>query len=324
METPVIAAPAVVSEPFESAANKSHSIRRVLSWTLGIVLPLLIIVPLLLFHAYIAWHLSKPAIAALSSNPLQAVQLPYEDIAFASGNETLQGWYIPAAQTSRTVVFSHGYGGNREEAWVPLYDLAKSLHDRHFNVLMFDYGYVSDPHRFVTGGVRESQELRDAISFAKEKGATNVYIWGFSMGAGTALQAALGNEDINGMILDSTFLLTPDTLYANLKRHVDLPRFPSLPLIRMFASIWSGMTLNQIPYRQVVSTDFSIPLFLIHGQQDELAPYQTAEAIYAEQKQNDRTELWLLPNGRHELLYNSAKKEYTKRAFAFLRDIANG
>ncbi len=33
---------------------------------------------------------------------------------------TMQGWYIPADKdVNKTIIFSHGYGANREETWVP-------------------------------------------------------------------------------------------------------------------------------------------------------------------------------------------------------------
>lgn len=321
METSALSAATSHQLEFENA-TKRHSAKKIVSVAAGIALPLLLIGPLLAFHAYLAWHLTKPHIAPLTSNPEQAVHLPYEDVTFARGAETLHGWYIPAGNARRTVIFSHGYGGNREEVWVPLYDLARSLHERRFNVLMFDYGYVSNPRLAVTGGIREALELQEAIRFSKDRGADNVYIWGFSMGAGTALQAALGNQDINGMILDSTFVLTPDSLFANVKQAVNLPRYPSLALIQLFSMLFNGYSLSQIPFEQIVTTDFSIPLFLIHGEKDERASYTVAESIFANQKQNAQSELWLLPNGQHELLYNLAKREYVKRALTFLQGIA--
>ncbi|WP_231570978.1 alpha/beta hydrolase [Gordoniibacillus kamchatkensis] len=194
---------------------------------------------ILAFHAYIAWTLARPHIDPLQSNPQAAIGVPYENVTFPSrgGGSTLQGWYLPAAGSTNTVIFSHGYGGNREEIWVPIYSLAKMLHDAGYNVLMFDYGYVQGGDRIVTGGIRESQELLGAFDYMKDKGAHNLFIWGFSMGAGTALQAALQENGtaISGMILDSTFLLNPDTLYHNMRQVVDLPRYPSLPLIRWFS-----------------------------------------------------------------------------------------
>lgn len=277
------------------------------------------------FHGYIAWLLGRPAIAPLSSNPLEAIGVPYEDIRFASANRqtVLDGWYLPAAGSDRTVVFSHGYGANREELWVPIYDLAKAAHMLQYNVLMFDYGFVK-PEQTVTGGVQETQELLGAIQYAKSKGAAQVFVWGFSMGAGTALQAALFSQDIAGMILDSTFLLTPDSLYYNIRQHIDLPRFPSLDLIRFFFPFVNGASLKQVPYRNVISNKYDIPIYMIHGKLDDKAPYEQALQVYAKQSGQAQSKLWLLPKGRHELIYITNKKEYLQRTLSFLQDVSAG
>ncbi|GAA3409884.1 alpha/beta hydrolase [Paenibacillus hodogayensis] len=317
-------APAVVFNPpaFENAPTKTS---RKKMW---ILLPLAILFGLfacaiLAFHGYIAWMLARPAIAPLSSNPLLAVGLPYEDVSFTSsdGGSALNGWFIPAEGSDKVVVFSHGYGGNREELWVPLYSLAKELNNQHFNVLLFDYGYVQ-PNLSVTGGVRESRELQGAIDFVKHQGMKHTYVWGFSMGAGTALQTALYSKEIEAMILDSTFLLEPDTMFHNIKQQVDLPRFPSLPLIRFFFPILNGTSMEQIPYQTVKESNYAIPLFFIHGKKDVKAPYDVVELIY-ENQTSPRSSLWLLPEGRHELLYKANKKEYLKRTMAFWNRVSS-
>ncbi|WP_232313019.1 hypothetical protein [Paenibacillus sp. P22] len=85
------------------------------------------------FHGYIAWMVAYPYVAPVYSNPMEAKQLSYSDITFPSqsGRTTVSGWYIPAGSghsvkeaSDRTVILSHGYGANREETWVPMYDLA--------------------------------------------------------------------------------------------------------------------------------------------------------------------------------------------------------
>lgn len=273
------------------------------------------------FHGYVAWLLSRPTVAPLSSNPEEAIGVPYETVRFPSANRRtmVDGWYLPSGTSDRTVIFSHGYGANREESWVPMYDLAKAANLQSYNVLMFDYGFVKPDHA-VTGGVQETQELLGAIRLAKEKGARQVFIWGFSMGAGTALQAALQTNDITGMILDSTFLLTPDTLYHNIRQQLPLPRFPSLGLIRLFFPLVNGVSLEQIPYHKVMTSTYRFPTFLIHGEQDTKAPYQLAEEVYNNQKANPLSQLWLQPKGYHELLYVVNKKEYMRRTLAFLED----
>src|SRR5690606_39302282 len=104
----------------------------------------LVVGSILTFHGYIAWALARPEIAPLTSNPMKAVGLEYEEVQFASssGDSLLEGWYIPSINSKQTVVFSHGYCGNREELSVPPYSLAKELHKKHYNGLLFVYSYV--------------------------------------------------------------------------------------------------------------------------------------------------------------------------------------
>jgi pimeloyl-ACP methyl ester carboxylesterase len=234
----------------------------------------------------------------------------------------VDGWYIPG-NSDKTVIFSHGYGGNREEFWVPIYDLARSLHRQDYNVLMFDYGYARPGSTgIVTGGVQESQELLGAIDYIKRKGAEQIYIWGFSMGAGTALQAALDSKDISGMILDSTFLLEPDTLYHNMKQYVNLPRFPSLMLVRLFFPILNGSSLREIPYEQVKEAQYPMPILFIHGTEDGRAPYEMTEEIFSHQQAQPQSQLWLVENGKHELLYKYHRRQYLQKTLDFLHQIS--
>ncbi|KRE92351.1 alpha/beta hydrolase [Paenibacillus sp. Soil766] len=279
---------------------------------------------LLIFHAYIAWTLARPHIEPLHSNPMKAVRLPYANVTFPShnGNSTLDGWFVPATGSSKTVIFSHGYGGNREEEWVPLYTLARELHKKQYNVLMFDYGYVNPTSsRLMTGGVQESQELLGAIDYIKQSTGGSIFIWGFSMGAGTALQTALQqNGDISGMILDSTFLLNSDTLYQNMNQIVRLPKYPSLPLVRLFFPLLNGVSLHDVPFTKVTTTSYEMPIFMIHGTNDNKAPHVLVEAMF-KQQHNTASKLWILPNAQHELLYRAEPKTYVSRTMDFLGSI---
>lgn len=274
----------------------------------------------LALHGYIAWVLTNPKVAAITSNPYEAKNLPYENITFPALDHSteLEGWFIPATGSKKTIVFSHGYGANREELWVPMYDLAQFAHRMNFNVILFDYGFASATNKIAaTGGKTESQQLLGAIEYAKERGAQEIVVWGFSMGAGTALQAALQTGDIDAMILDSTFLLEPDTLYHNIKQHLNLPKNPSLAILRMLFPVINGTSLQQIPYEQVKNQDYQMPIFFIHGTADEKAPYKIAEKIAAHQT-NPNSQVWIADGGNHELIYRQHEKLYLKKVAAFL------
>lgn len=229
------------------------------------------------------------------------------------------------AQSNRTVVFSHGYGANREETWVPMYDLAELLHGLHYNVFMFDYGYASSGKRTpATGGQEESQQLLAAVQYARSQGAGEVVVWGFSMGAGTALQAALqtnGTDRIDAMLLDSLFLPSSDSMYNNVRQYLkDIPRYPSMPLITWMLPFFTGVQLDHLPVKQVMQTDYKMPLFIMHGTDDAMASVSTAEAIASDQR-NALSRSWVVQGGKHELLFRMHPKEYIQRAALFLSQV---
>ena len=279
------------------------------------------------FHAMIAWLLAYPPIVSLNSNPFAAKELPYRDVSFPSsdGRVLVNGWWIPAAQagSDRTVVLSHGYGTNREELWVPMYEVAGWLHGLGYNVLMFDYGFA-DPtrRRPATGGVRESRELLGALRFARGSGSEKLIVWGFSMGAGTALQAALHSEprDIDGMILDSTFVPTLEAIRDNLSRYM-APSRTSTALVRLFLPMWSGVRLEQIPAEAIRSTAFPFPIFLIHGTGDAKASPELAEKVARAQRHPDSA-LWIVEGADHEMMFRTHAEEYKFRVADFLLRVA--
>lgn len=277
-------------------------------------------------HAYIAWLLAYPPVAPLASNPLLAKNLPYTEIVFpsADGHSLVDGWWIPTATPSKqSVVLSHGYGANREEHWVPMYDLAEWLHGIGYNVLMFDYGFASSLHSLpATGGILESGQLLGAVQYAREEaGSEQVIVWGFSMGAGTALQAALQGAPIDAMILDSTFLPSDETLAYNLEHMLpQLAAYPTIPLIKWFLPLMSGYRLEQVPALTAQTTSFEFPVFLIHGTKDSKAPVVLAENVAMAQS-HPQSRLWIVDGAIHEMIYRMHTKEYVQLISAFLEAI---
>jgi pimeloyl-ACP methyl ester carboxylesterase len=286
----------------------------------------LLFVVYLVFHAYVAWALSHPNVAPLVSNPKLAKNLDYSDVTFASAdNKTLvDGWWIPASQSRQTIVLSHGYGANREEYWVPMYDLADLLHSLNYNVLMFDYGFASSKHYTpATGGRIESQQLLGAIQYARKQGSDELIVWGFSMGAGTALQAAMQPEPIDAMILDSTFIPDDDTLYQNMRNLIDIPKYPSVSLIRWFFPFMSGNWLEQTPSAQIQEKAYDFPILLIHGTADDKAPTYLSENV-AKAQTNVLSQLWVVPDAIHEMIFRTHPEEYLQRTTDFLDRVQTG
>lgn len=313
--------------PVPAATTKHRTISRIgrLLLHLMIGFACILVVLFLVFHAYVAWALSHPPVAMLASNPMLAKNLAFSEVTFASADSKtlVDGWWVPANDSRKTVVLSHGYGANREESWVPMYDLADLLHGLSYNVLMFDYGFASKTHSTpATGGRIESQQLLGAIQFARQLGSDVLIVWGFSMGAGTALQAALSMEPIDAMILDSTFIPDDDTLYHNIRNHIDIPKYPSVSLIRYFFPFVSGTRLENIPSAQIQETAFDFPILLIHGTADDKAPTYLSENV-AKAQTNELSDLWVVPDAIHEMIFRTHPEEYVARTTEFLSNVSN-
>lgn len=275
-------------------------------------------------HAFIAWMFANPQVPPLFSNPMAAKGMAYDTVTFPArdGHSLVDGWYIPAEDSTKTIVLSHGYGANREEYWVPMYDLAQFAHRLGYNVVMFDYGFASEQHKTkATGGRIEKEQLLGAVDLATERGAKQVIVWGFSMGAGTALQAGLVEDHhIDGMILDSTFLLEPDTLYHNVQQYVQVPKHPSLDILRMMFPLLNDTSMQQIPYQEVKQHQYSMPTLFIHGTEDTKAPYSIAEEIAANQDPS-RSSSWIVSGAQHELIYRTHSKEYLSLVADYLAHV---
>jgi pimeloyl-ACP methyl ester carboxylesterase len=307
------------------AARNLRRTRKVMIFT-ALTIVSAFILSVFSLYGYIAWMLGRPNHDALQFNPQLAAGLPYENVIFPSSNSNtkLNGWFIPSALASaKTIIFSHSYAGNREEPWMPIYKFAAALHKKRFNVLMFDYAYANNKNnQAFTGGLKESKDLLGAIAYVKQRGAQQVIVWGFSMGAGTTLQTALLTKDISAMILDSTFIATPETMFQNVKQQLNLPELPSKILLQYLFPLINGSGFNQIPYQKVLKTAYSMPIFFIHGKEDERSPYTIIQHLANNQAANVSSSLWLKPKAKHELVYDTDPKTYFNKTMAFIDKVA--
>lgn len=214
----------------------------------------------------------------------------------------LHAWYISHPQPLATLLFCHGNAGNVSHRL----ENAHYLYLTGFQVLLFDYrGYGHSSGQPSEAGLYRDAEAawEHLVARADTTGAPRV-IFGRSLGGAVAVElatrlAAEGVEAVNGLIVESTF--TSIHTLARLMFPLPLPDLP----VRYDSLAKIGR--------------ISMPLLAIHGEQDELIPYDDGLALF-EAAPEPKT--WYpIPRAGHNDTYVVGGPAYFERLAAFAQGL---
>ncbi len=154
------------------------------------------------------WQLLYHPESKIARTPA-AKGVSFDEVAFgaiSTGQPSLQGWWIPAAQSpdkkALTAIYFHGASGNIGDS----VDMLASLHNAGLNVLAFDYrGYGHS--QFVHPSERRWQEdAEDALNYltsARHIEPSSILLVGRDLGADLALQIAARHPELAGLVVIS-------------------------------------------------------------------------------------------------------------------------
>lgn len=169
----------------------------------------------------------------------------------------LHAWYAPAPRPFATLLWSHGNGGNiagRQEVLL-------ALRDRGLSVLAYDYrGYGRSAGRPTEAGVY--RDARAAYDGERARGvaAASILAFGESLGGAVSIHLAC-ERPVAGVAVVSTFTTLGDVARRHYGRIATLAggRFDSLARVRSLRA----------------------PVFVAHGDEDDIVPYALGETLYA-------------------------------------------
>ena len=165
---------------------------------------IMLILGLVLINTW--FYLLQPSMLFYPYQQLDAVPsdwgMAYENVEInTSDNVRLHGWYLPAKNATKVLLFFHGNGGNISHRGESL----QIFHQLGLNVLIIDYrGYgLSD------GELSEQGVYRDAMAawqYLLQRGfkQSDIIIFGRSLGGAVATQLA-SNVKPAALILESSF-----------------------------------------------------------------------------------------------------------------------
>jgi fermentation-respiration switch protein FrsA (DUF1100 family) len=209
----------------------------------------------------------------LAADP-SSVGLPFRDVRFAAEDGVgLHGWLIPGREPT-TLLYSHGNAGNIGDRVSIARLLAEQL---GVGLFLYDYrGYGrSEGTPSEAGLVRDAVAAR-AAALREGVAPEHLVYFGRSLGAAVTLELALAHPP-RGVVLESPFASV---------RAMGNRVLPGVGYL--FRTRWDS--LDRIGRLRA-------PLLVIHGDADEVVPYEHGRAIF-EAAPPPKT-LFTVPGGRH-------------------------
>lgn len=189
------------------------------------------------------------------------VGLSFEDLYISTvDGVAINGWYIPHTSAEATLVWFHGNAGNLGHRVDHLVKLHRAV---QANILMIDYREYGRSE----GSVSEEGTYQDALAAydhlikRPDLNPGKIVAYGQSLGSAVAVELAVQRQ-LYGLILEAPFT----SIRAMAAFH-----YPWIPIGGLLSTRYDS--LEKIG---AVTT----PLLILHGDQDEIVPYEHGKKIY--------------------------------------------
>ncbi|OGW79728.1 MAG: hypothetical protein A3G33_01610 [Omnitrophica bacterium RIFCSPLOWO2_12_FULL_44_17] len=213
----------------------------------------------------------------------------------------IHGWYLPALQSEKCLLFFHGNAGNisirlpKAKEWV----------SRGVSVLLMDYRGYGKSEGNIKGGKDLFCDTRAALSWlVKEKkiDPSKIVLYGESIGSVFAIQLAT-EQKFHAIILEAPFTsvkkigevhygIVPDFILGDFKLYNN----------------------------ETAISKVQCPVFLVQGTDDEIVPPAMGKLIFENAPQPK--EMLAVPSGHHNDLPDVAGKDFFEKPLNFISNLA--
>lgn len=280
----------------------------------AVSLILLVIGPVLLLQPRrrtVDWYRERTTILHPSD-----IHLPHEDFVLQTKEGfALRGWLLPVQSEARgTIIILHGVS----ESKIAGLPMAKELHDHRYNVVLYDSRcHGESGGRYCTYGYHEKFDAQSVIDFVMSRNDLHVGkigLFGWSMGAAVALQVAAIDHRVAAVVAESGFATLRTVFDDYQRRMIKLPWHYLRNIVIKRSEYLADFKANDVAPVEAVKR-IHIPLFILHGTEDNLIKYNYSEKVY--NAANEPKALWLIPGARHHDVMEVGGEEYRRRITEF-------
>lgn len=244
--------------------------------------------------------------------------LMFEDLTLKTAEGiTLSCWLIKAHEPALgTIVYLHGVS----ECMIVGLPMTKALHDLGFNVFLYDSRrHGGSGGRYCTYGFYEKHDVSTVINYLEQRKDLqlgNIGVFGSSMGAAIAIQAAAIDKRIRAVIAESGFASLRTVFDDYQKRMIKMPWHYLRNLVIKRSEHLAHFKASAVSPLEAIQK-IQVPVFILHGTADNRIKYQYSELLYA--KAPTPKELWLIPGAKHNDIAEVGGDEYARRVLGFFQ-----
>jgi alpha-beta hydrolase superfamily lysophospholipase len=245
----------------------------------------------------------------------------YENVLIETPLGPAPAWHVPSeTPAGRWVIQVHGRGAKRGETLRAL----PAAYDGGWDTLVISYrndgeAPASVDRRYGLGGT-EWEDVVAAVRFAREHGAEEIVLMGWSMGGTITLQAVLRSEAVRerlvGVILESPAIDWVDILRFQGSQY-GLPdevssmimRLLSAPLAVTVTGIAAPIDLHSLD-AVARAEEFDVPILLLASEDDGFVPIDGARRFAAARP--DLVQFEVFTGARHVKLWNQDPERWSR------------
>ena len=237
-----------------------------------------------------------------------------EDITFQTQDGiTLKGWFIPCANTQKTIILMHGFEMDKSQILPQTINLAK-----RYNLFYFDFRGMGESSGKSAQGLREYLDGEAAIKYLHEnkpEQAKDIALYGISLGASVATYLAAKHQDIKTLILEACFYSYKRVVRKWAWNHHTLPYYPIVYAFLRFKRLKFRIGLEDLSPKNTAPF-IKCPVLQIHGKKDNLVPYDRALMLFDIIKPYKI--FWLVEDAGHIRCHEIAGPKYLETITNFL------
>lgn len=242
--------------------------------------------------------------------------LPCEELVLKTAEGiNLSCWFVKAGNPARgTIVYLHGVS----ECKIVGLPMTKILHERGFNVFLYDSRrHGESGGQYCTYGFYEKHDVSTIINYLEQRNDIllgKIGLFGSSMGAAVAIQAAAIDRRVRAVVAESGFATLRTVFDDYQKRMIKMPWHYLRNLVIKRSEHLAHFKASAVSPFEAVK-DVHVPIFILHGTADDRIKYQYSEILY--NNTDPPKELWLIPGAKHSDMAEVGGEEYTRRIVEF-------